>query len=193
MRSRVTVVLFMRSRITVVLLAAALCACGQSPRAGRTPKETVRNLEAALRKADMGAFYDMLSAKGQAELEAPLLGFRAMLASVPEAQLKAAGLASFKKMSPREMLVAAAEKAEDESPKALDPLRSITIVVTDVRQYDDRATVKASFLMKGRSRDQTLQLVREGGLWKLDGGEAMEALPVPTVPAMPEEEYLPSP
>ena len=176
----------MRSRVTVILFAAALAACGQSHRPGRTPKETVRNLEAALRDADMGAVYDMLSARGQTEMDAPLLVFRAMLASAPEAQIKAAGLASFKKMNAREMLVAAAEKAEDENPKALDPLRSVTIVVTDVRQYDDRATVKTSFIMKGRSRDQTLQLVREGGLWKLDGDEAMQAFPMPTAPAIPD-------
>lgn len=176
----------MRSRVTVILFAAALAACGQSPRAGRTPKETVRNLEAALRDADMGAVYDMLSARGQAEMDAPFLGLKAALASVPEAQLKAAGLASFRKMSAREMLVAAAEKAEDENPKALDPLRSLTIVVTDVRQYDDRATVQTSFLLRGRSRDQTLQLVREGGLWKLDGDEAMRGLPLPSAPTMPD-------
>jgi hypothetical protein len=119
-------------------------------------------------------------------MEAPFVGFRAALASVPEAQLKTAGLSSFKTMSAREMLVAAAEKAEDENPKALEPLRSITIVVTDVRQYDDRATVKTSFLLRGRSRDQTLQLVREKGLWKLDGGDALSALPMPSAPVMPE-------
>jgi hypothetical protein len=176
----------MRARVTVILFAAAVAGCGPSPRAGRTPKETVRNLEVALKDADMGAVYDMLSRRGQAEIEAPLLGFKAALASVPEAQLKTAGLASFRKMSAREMLVAAAEKAEDENPKALEPLRSITIVVIDVRQYDDRATVKASFIMKGRSRDQTLELVREGGLWKLDGDEAMQGLPMPTAPVIPD-------
>jgi hypothetical protein len=170
----------------LVLFAAALVACGQSHRAGRTPKETVRSLEGALRDADMGAVYDLISAEGQAELEAPLLGFQAALASVPEERLKAAGLVSFKKMTAREMLVAAAEKAEDENPKALDPLRSITIVVTDVKQYDDRATVKTSFLLKGRARDQTLRLVRERGVWKLDGIEAIQSLPMPTAPAMPD-------
>jgi len=176
----------MRSRVTLVLFAAALAACGQSHRAGRTPKETVRSFEGALRDGDMGAVYDLLSASGQAELEAPLLGFQAALASVPEERLKAAGLVTFKKMSAREMLVAAAEKAEDENPKALDPLRSITIVVTDVKQYGDRATVKTSFILKGRARDQTLLLVREGGVWKLDGSEAMQSLPLPTAPAMPD-------
>ena len=169
----------------MILFLAALAACGQSHRPGKTPKETVRSLEGALRDADMGAVYDLLSARGQAELEAPFLGFQAALARVPEAQLKAAGLASFKKMTAREMLVAAAEKAEDENPKALDPLRSITIVVTDVRQYGDRATVKASFLLRGRARDQTLYLAREGGVWKLDGEDAMAGLPLPTAPAMP--------
>lgn len=174
------------SRRVTLIVAAALAACGASPGPGRTPKETVRNLEAALKDADMGAVYDMLSARAQAEMAAPFVGLRAALASVPESQLKAAGLADFKTMGPREMLVAAAEKIEDESPKALDPLKSITIVVLDVRQYDDRATVKASFLLKGRSRDQTLQLVREKGLWRLDSGEAMQGLPLPTAPVLPE-------
>jgi hypothetical protein len=173
-------------RVTTILVAATLAACGDSPGPGRTPKETVRNLETALRDADMGAIYDMLSARGQRELAAPLVGLKAALASVPEAQLKAAGLSDFRKMDAREMLVAAAEKAEDLNPKALEPLKSITIVVMDVRQYDDRATVKASFLLRGRARDQTLQLVREGGFWKIDSEEAMQSLPLPNAPAIPQ-------
>lgn len=173
-------------RVTAVVVAGALAACGAAPGPGRTPKETVRNLEAALRDADMGAVYDMLSSNAQQELAAPFLGFKAALASVPEARLKEAGLLDFRKMDPRQMLVAAAEKVEDENPKALDPLKSITIVVLDVKQYDDRATVKASFLLRGRSRDQTLLLQREKGLWRLDGGEAMQGLPLPTAPTMPE-------
>ncbi|HEX5138464.1 MAG TPA: hypothetical protein VFY93_15940 [Planctomycetota bacterium] len=176
----------MRARVILILLGGIVAACGPSPKAGRNPKETVRNLEVALRHADIGAVYDMLSARGQRELAAPLVGFKAAIATVPDAQLKAAGLARFKKMEPREMLVAAVEKARDENPKALDPLKSLTIVVADVTQRDDRATVKATFLLRGRSRDQTLRLVREGGLWKLDGGEAVQGLPVPTAMAIPD-------
>ena len=172
--------------VTTISFAVALAACGASPGPGRTPKETVRNLEAALKDADMGAVYDMLSANAQRELAAPFVGLKAALASVPEAQLKATGLTDFRKMDARQMLVAATEKAEDQNPKAFDPLRSITIVVLDVKQYDDRATVQASFLLKGRSRDQTLRLTRERGLWRLDGAEVMQGLPIPTAPAMPE-------
>ncbi|HEY7864107.1 MAG TPA: hypothetical protein VIE39_10630 [Thermoanaerobaculia bacterium] len=175
----------MRVRVIVGLVAALCCACGKSHRAGRSPKETMRNLEAALQDADMGAVYDMLSAQGQAEIEASLGGFRAALAAVPEAQLKAAGIAGFRKMSARDMLVAACEKAEDMNPKALEPLKSLTIVVTDVRQSGDRATVKTSVLLRGRAHDETVVLVRESGLWKLDGNGLLSDLPVPTTPALP--------
>ncbi len=177
----------MRAHVILILLGGMVAACAPSPRAGRNPKETVRNLETALRSADIGAVYDMLSARGQRELAAPFVGLKGALASVPDAQLKAAGLSGFKKMDAREMLVASVERARDENPKALDPLKSLTIVVTDVKQRDDRATVKASFLLRGRARDQTLQLVREGRLWKLDGDEAMQAVPMAAVaPAIPD-------
>lgn len=175
----------MRLRVILVLLPALAAACAPSPRAGRTPKETVRNLEAALRDADIGAVYDMLSARGQRELAAPFVGLKAALASMPEAQLKAAGLADFRKMDARAMLVAAAEKAESENPKAFEPLRSLTIAVTEVKQWDDRATVKTSFLLRGRARDQTLQMVRESGLWKLDGNEAVRGVPLAAAPSIP--------
>jgi hypothetical protein len=167
----------MGRRVILILLGGLVAACGPSPKAGRNPKETVRNLEIALRSADMGAVYDMLSARGQRQLAAPLIGLKAALASVPDSQLKAAGLSGFKTMDAREMIVAAVEKVEDENPKALEPLKTLTIVVGEVRQRDDRATVKAS--------DETLELVREGGLWKLDGDEAMQTLPMPVTPALP--------
>jgi len=173
-----------RARVILILLGGIVAACGPSPKAGRNPKETVRNLEVALRHADIGAVYDMLSARGQRELAAPFVGFKAALASVPDSQLKAAGLSDFKKMEPRELIVAAVEKARDANPKALDALKSLSIVVRDVTQRDDRATVKATFLLKGRTRDQTLQLVREGGLWMLDGGEALQAAPMVTPPVL---------
>jgi len=173
-----------RARVILILFAAAVVGCGRSPRAGRTPKETVRNLETALRDADIGAVYDMLSARGQREIAAPFVGFKAALASVPDAQLKAAGLADFKEMDAREMLVAAVEKARDANPKAMDPLKKLTIVVVDVKQWDNEATVKASFLLRGRANDRTLRMVREAGLWKLDSPDAMNGVPMPTAPAI---------
>jgi hypothetical protein len=175
----------MRVRVIVGLFAVLSCACGKAHRAGRSPKETMRRLEAALQDGDIGAVYDMMSARGQAEIEASLGGVRAMLAAVPESQLKAAGIAGFRTMSARDMLVASCEKAEDENPKALAPLKSLTIVVTDVRQAGDRATVRASVLLRGHARDETVVLVREGGLWKIDGNELFSRLPVPAAPALP--------
>jgi hypothetical protein len=47
-------------------LVLLLAACGKSHQAGKTPKETVRSFEAALREADMGAVYDMLSSRARA-------------------------------------------------------------------------------------------------------------------------------
>lgn len=171
-------------RVILILLGGVMVGCGPSPRAGRNPKETVRNLEVALRRADIGAVYDMLSARGQRELAAPFVGFKAAIASVPDAQLKRAGLARFKNMEPREMLVEAVEKVRDENPRALEALESLTIAVADVKQRDERATVRASFILRGRARDQTILLVREGGLWKLDSDEAMRGLPMPGAPAI---------
>lgn len=66
----------MRVRVILILFVGALAACGRSPRAGRNPRETVRNLEVALRDADIGAVYDMLSARGQRDVAAPLVGSR---------------------------------------------------------------------------------------------------------------------
>lgn len=103
---------------------------------------------------------------------------------MPDAQLKAAGLADFKKMDAREMLVAAVEKAEDANPKGLESLRTLTIVVVDIKQWENEATVKASFLLRGRANDRTLRMVREGGLWKLDGADAMYGIPMPTAPSI---------
>jgi len=169
-------------RVALVLLATLAVACGRSPRAGRTPRETVRNLELAIRDVDVGALYDMLSSQGQAEIDASFAAARTVLASVPESQLDAAGLGGWKDMSARELLVASMDKLKDENPAALDGLRSVTIAVTDVRERGDHATVKASFLINGRARDETLYMVRESRLWKLESSDAMQSLPMPAPP-----------
>jgi hypothetical protein len=173
-----------RVRVILILFGGIAGACGGSPGAGRNPKETVRNLETALRSADIGAVYDMLSERGQRELAAPFVGLKAALKSVPASQLKASGLAEYRDMDAREMLVASVERAKDANPKALDPLKSLTIAVMDVRQTGDRAAVRTSFLLRGRARDQTLYLVREAGLWKLESNDAMRGVPLPVAPTV---------
>jgi hypothetical protein len=170
-------------RIRGVLLTAALCAaCGQSLQAGKTPKETMLRLEAALRDLDLGAVYDMLSSKAQGQLDASLHGFRTMLAGIPEDQLKQAGLGGWKDLSTREYLDAAADRTRSENPTAVKQLKRLVIVVMKIKPYGDRASVKVSVLLNGRDRRQTIPLVLENGRWRIDIGTPMTDLPVDFAP-----------
>jgi len=165
------------------LLTAVLCvACGDSLRAGKTPKETVRRLETALKDLDLGAVYGMLSSRARGELDASLVGFRAMLTAIPDAQLEQAGLDGWKDMTTREYLDAAVDRTKSENPAAAKQLERLTIAIMDVRSYGDRATVKVSVILNGRDRQQTIPLVLEDGRWKIDAGDTVTELPVDFAP-----------
>jgi hypothetical protein len=169
-------------RIWGVLLTVALCgACGQA-QAGKTPKETMRRLEAALQDLDLGAVYDMLSSKAQGQLDASMHGFRTMLATIPEDQLKRAGLGGWKDLTTREYLDAAADRTRSENPAAVKQLERLVIVVMEVRPYGDRASVKVSVLLNGRDRRQTIPVVLENGRWRIDADTPMANLPVDLAP-----------
>lgn len=172
-------------RIWGVFLIAALCAaCGDSLQAGRTPKETVRRLEQALKNLDPAAVYDMLSSDAQRQLDASLTGFRTMLRAIPDAQLKQAGLKGWKDLDTREFLDAAADRTRSENPAAAKQLKRLTIVIMDVKSYGDRARVKVSVILNGRDRQQTIPLVLEDGRWRIDTGDPVTDLPVDFAPDM---------
>jgi hypothetical protein len=168
----------------ILALALACAGCGKPLRAGKTPKETIRNLEAALQDLDLGAVYDMLSSRAQRELDASLEGVKVMLASIPEAQLKQAGLGGWKDLDTRDFLEAAVDRARGENPAALEQFRGVTLVVLQVKPYGDRATVKVCMILNGRDREQTIPMVREGGRWRIDTDDSVTALPVNFMPDM---------
>lgn len=122
----------------------------------------MRRLEAALQDLDLGAVYDMLSARAQGQLDASLSGW--------------------KDMNTRECLEAAADRMKSENPAAVKQIRRLAIVVMDIRPYGDRASAKVSVLLNGRDRTQTIPLVLEGGRWKIDTDAAMTDLPVDFAP-----------
>jgi len=164
---------------------AALCAaCGESVQAGKTPKETVRRLEGALQDLDPAAVYGMLSSNAQRQLDASLLGFRTMLQTIPDAQLKQAGLSGWKDLDTREFLDAAADRTRSENPAAAKQLKRLTLVIMDIKSYGDRARVKVSVLLNGRDRRQTIPLVLEDGRWRIDTGDPLTDLPVDFAPDM---------
>ena len=160
-----------------------LCAaCGNSLQAGKTPKETVRRLEAALRDLDPAAVYGMLSSNAQSQLDASLLGFRTMLGAIPDARLEQAGLAGWKDLTTREFLDAAADRTRSENPAAAKQLERLTIAIMEIKSYGDRATVKVSVLLNGRDRRQTIPLALEDGRWRIDTGDPVTDLPVDFAP-----------
>ena len=161
-----------------VVLCLVTAACSKKLQAGKTPEETIRNAEAAMRQLDAGALYDMMSTRCQQQMDQMMSGVRSALAAVPDAQLKAAGFGGLKEMSPREMLVEAVDRAKDESPEALKQMESIQIAVMEVRNYGDRATVKIMTIVNGNQIPSSVPLVKEGNRWRIDSDDSLSAMPV---------------
>jgi hypothetical protein len=166
----------------LVAVAAFCTACGNSPKAGRTPKETVRSFELALKRLDMGAVYDLLSSRARGEVEEAFGAFRGACARIPEEQLEAAGLDRLRDMSARDLLVEAVSRAKKENPGAVTMLEALHIVVMRVRESGDRASVDVTVLVHGQDRKQTLPMVREGGRWMIDSDDSVTSMPLQLAP-----------
>jgi hypothetical protein len=157
----------------------ALCAgCGKKLGPGKTPKETIRNFEAALKDLDLEATYDMLSARVRGEIDAALNGMKAALNGVPDSVLEKAGLDDLKDMEPREMLGMAMDKAKEFNPQAIDQLKTLQMIVLEVKTYGERGRVKVSTIFQGREETNTVPMVLEGGLWRIDSDESLSAVPM---------------
>lgn len=174
----------MRTGVLVCLLMFAP-ACGKKLQPGKTPEETIRNVEAALRKLELGAVYDMMSSRCQGELDAALSGVQQVLCSVPDAQLKQAGLAGVAEMSPRDLIETAVDRAKDEAPDVLTRLKSFQIAILEVKDYGERATVKVMTMMDGSQTRGEIPLVREDGRWRLDSQDSLTNLPLTITPCVP--------
>jgi len=169
-------------RIQCVILGLLLAtACGKQLGPGKTPKETVRNLEAALQDLDLGAVYDMMSKSARGEVDAAVRAMRGMLAAFPEDQLEKGGLDGLKDMSTREFLEASIERAKKER-NVRARFETVTIAVMKVRLYGERASVKVTMIINGRDRAQTIPMVRENGRWHIDSDDAVARLQVDLTP-----------
>jgi hypothetical protein len=127
----------MRSVVVIVALGLG-AACGKTHAPGKSPRETVKNLEAALRAHDAGGAYDMLTARAQRGLTA------------------------------RDTLVEWMDDARGAKQVALRPYASLQLVVMDERRTGATARVRVSRLFNGVTQTFTLPFAREGGAWKLD-------------------------
>lgn len=169
-------------RAWALVFAVAVCGCGSAARPGKTPKETVRSFELALKRLDMGAVYDLLSSRAKGEVEAAFGAFRGACAALSEVQLEASGLDRLRDMSARELLVEAVSRAKKDNPGVATMLESLHIVVMKVRESGDTATVDVTVLQQGQSRKQTIAMVREKGRWMIDSDDSVSLAPLPLAP-----------
>ena len=68
---------------------------------------------------------------------------------------------------------ATGDNAEDQCRRQLEGAKGVNAELVEIRRTEidgDAATVRAVIRAQGRSRTQTLRLVKEDGRWKLSGG-----------------------
>ncbi len=112
-------------------------------------------LQAALKKGDGGALYDLLTARAQRQLDGQIRGISKV---VPR----------FEGCDGRELLVELFDLAKESAPQQFQALAATHMVVMETRTQGDSARLKMSIL--GRNRDETVEMrmARENGRWKLD-------------------------
>jgi hypothetical protein len=163
-----------------------LAACGSRYRPGKTPRETLRNFEGALRDLDFGAAYDMMAPQAQQQVDRQVKAAQMACAAIPEEMQEQFGLDDFVDATPREALAVAGKKAKNENPDHAEKLGKLSLVVLDVKEYGNTASVQVSILFQGRTADERIKLVKVGGRWYFENDSAlMQAAPIPVAPAMP--------
>lgn len=168
------------------LVLGLLAACGSKYGPGTTPRETIRNFEGALRDLDFGAAYDMMAPAARAKVDAQIKGAQIACAAVPDELQEQFGLDEFVDASPRDALDVAAKRVKQESPEQAKQLRSLSLVVLDVQEYGNTASVRVSTIFQGREVEDRLKLVKVKGLWYFENDGALaRAAPMPIAPRMP--------
>ncbi len=166
----------MRGLALFVLLFAA--ACGKTHKAGKTPKETVKSFEAAIRDLELGQCYGLLTKSAQREVDGAMRALKGMAAALPSDKLADIGMKGIKDMTTSEVMDASIKYAKRSQPTSLKRLKQLQLVVLEVKEYGDRARVRVCQILGGREREFMLPMAREGGLWKIDSGIASLNLPV---------------
>ena len=174
------------SRAPLCLLLGLLVACGSQYGPGKTPRETIRNFEGALRDLDFGAAYDMMSPAARSKVDQQIRAAQRACAAIPEEMQEQFGLDDFVDATPREALAVAGKKAKKENPGQAEQLRKLSLVVLDVKEYGNTAAVQVSMIFQGREADDRMKLVKVDGRWYFENDSALTATaPIPVAPVMP--------
>ena len=173
-------------KLPLCLILSLLAACGSKYGPGKTPRETIRNFEGAMRDLDFGAAYDMMAPAARAKVDAQIKGAQAACAAIPEEMQEQFGLDDFVDATPREALDVAAKKVKKESPDQAKQIRKISLVVLDVKEYGKTASVRVSVIFQGREAEDRIKMVKVDGRWYFENDSALTtAAPIPVAPPMP--------
>ena len=84
-------------------------------------------------------------------------------AAIPEEMQEQFGLDDFVDATPREALAVAGKKVKKENPSQADQLKKLSLVVLDVKEYGNSASVHVSLIFQGREADERIKLVKVEG------------------------------
>ncbi len=174
----------MRNIGLICLVALATVACGRSFPAGRTPTETIRSLEGALRDSNYAACYDLLTPEAQAQVDQSTIAAQRVCAAMPETLRDKLDLDSFCDASPRDALQEAADRAKDADPSLEERLNGFQIAVLDVQEYGERAVVRVEMMWSNTKNEKQITLVRRKTRWYLESGQALSGVPLPRAPTI---------
>ena len=174
----------MRNTGILCLVACAAIACGRSYPAGRTPTETIRSLEGALRDSNYAACYDLLAPEAQAQVDQSTQAAQRVCAAMPEELRDKLDLDDFCDASPRDALQEAAERAKEADPTLSERLEGFQIAVLDVQEYGERALVRVEMMWSNTKNEKRMSLVRRNSRWYLADGQALSGVPLPRPPTV---------
>jgi len=173
-------------KIPLCLVLGLLAACGSKYGPGKTPRETIRNFEGAMRDLDFGAAYDMMSPAARGKVDAQIQGVQAAASMIPEEMQEQFGLDDFVDATPRDALDVAAKRVKKENPEQAKQIRKISLVVLDVKEYGQTASVRVSVIFQGNEAEDRIKMVKVDGRWYFEDDSALTtAAPIPTAPVMP--------
>ena len=168
----------------LILAALVLVGCGKKLGPGKTPKETIRNLERAIQTLDLGATYAMSSARVRDQLDRAMDGLKAAVKMLPEEIVDEMGWDGVEDKSTREILNLAIDRLKDQMPEAVKAMKSLQMIVMDVKTWGNEAQVEVSVLFRGSEQTTRVPMVKENGFWVLDSNDTLSGLPVDfTVPS----------
>ncbi|MGE0433478.1 MAG: hypothetical protein AB7K09_07950 [Planctomycetota bacterium] len=159
-----------RVAIALLVLLPWVAGCSQGP---GTPQGVVSALQSAAASRDYGAVWDLLSPPTQARVEISLQRVAERLGSDQESQqVFGSTVERVRSMSGRQRFVALLRSGNSE-PRIVEDAKLLKDVeVVGEPQVDgDKATI----VLRHADQERTLQLVKLGGSWRIDGTAACGA------------------